>query len=470
MATVIRETVVTGTARCRPGAGVRPAGDGRGRRGARRAFLAAAEHHEDGIAWRLAAVLRCVHSHQNAFDGWITTATVGAQAATRLGDLVGVAETHDSLGKAYFQSMRLTEAEAAHRVALDTRRDLGDLPGQVVSPNALGLLELRRRRLTDAGTCFRRAADVAEGLGDQQRQALIRGNIAETFTERREHVEAVDLLEGILPVLRATGDRAYAGNALFLLVRAHRGTGRPDRARLAVDEAPSIADGDGNDVWRAYWLIESTAVHLAAGRPAEALREGQRAAALHRRPGDRNRQATALDVTGPAHQDLGHQEEAVPFHRRAADAHRAVGDRWHQANAPDNLARALERSGGPRAPAGLSGRPCSRWETSTTRRRRRCVTGSWRGRTPVTSRAAGLLPAAGRPAPGPGGCRDCCRCRWRWGVHGSGADPTIQIGPSPHSARMPAAGSRLVRTSRILRSSSRATGASRLPKNRKART
>ncbi|WP_432993181.1 NB-ARC domain-containing protein [Dactylosporangium sp. CA-233914] len=90
------------------------------------ATRAAAEANLHGTAWRLAAVLRGIYMHQNTFEDWLTTSRIGVDSAAQDSDQSGQAEALESLGRAYFQSRRLDEAEANHRAALAIRQRLGN--------------------------------------------------------------------------------------------------------------------------------------------------------------------------------------------------------------------------------------------------------------------------------------------------------------------------------------------------------
>jgi tetratricopeptide (TPR) repeat protein len=305
----------------------------------------AAGHGEHGNAWRLAAVLRAIQMHENAFEDWIATAQIGADSAARLDDPAGVAEALESLGKAHFQARRLESSEAHHRGALDIRRELGDRFGEGVSINALGLLELRRRHLDTSAAHFRHGARIFTTLGERRWAALLHGNLAETLCERGDFDAARDLLHEVLPVLRELGDRFGEGNGLFLLAWAHRGAGRLDQAGAAVHDALQIATADDNRMRQAHWLAELTRIQLAQGRPGDALVSSQQAAVIQRRLGDRSREATAIDLAGQAYQQLERPDEAADFHRRAASVHRDLADRWQLAGALDHLATALDSTG-----------------------------------------------------------------------------------------------------------------------------
>lgn len=193
------------------------------------AVRTAADTGEHDTAWRLAATLRGLYMHQNAFDDWITTARIGIDSAARAGDRAGEAENLLGLGMALFQSRRLDEAEACHRQALEIRHELGDQFGKAVSVNALGLLSLRQRRLDEAVDHFRDGEHVFSELGERRWVALLRGNRAEALCERGDFLEAILLAQEALAVARELGDRFGTGDVLLRLAWGQRGLGGSPR-------------------------------------------------------------------------------------------------------------------------------------------------------------------------------------------------------------------------------------------------
>jgi tetratricopeptide (TPR) repeat protein len=304
----------------------------------------AAEAGLHSIAWRLSVVLRNIYANQNAFDAWLSTARIGVASAAGTGDRRGEAEALESLGKAYLQSVRLDEAERAHRAALAIRREIGDRLGEGVSINALGLLELRRRRLADASSYFRQSMAVFGELGDRRWVALVQANLAEAQCELTEYETALGALGEAVAVFREAGESRAEGQALFLLSRVHRELGHLSDARTSIEGALAIASDKQNQVWQAHWLVELAKVQRAEGQHGEALNSYRRAASIQRMLGDRSREAAALDGTGEAYQEMGRYADAVGFHRQAARIHRQFEDRWQLAVALHNLAAALERT------------------------------------------------------------------------------------------------------------------------------
>jgi tetratricopeptide (TPR) repeat protein len=311
------------------------------------ATRAAAEADLHGVAWRLAAVLRGIYVHQNAFDDWLTTSRIGVDAATRDGNQAGLAEALESVGKACFQSRRLDEADNSHRAALAIRRDLGDRFGEAKSINALGLIGLRRRQLSAARSYFDRSRVIFRDLGERRWEALLQTNLAEALCDLQQPRVAAEILHEALAVFRDLDDRFGVGNALFQFSRAQRGLGDLTGARAAIDEALTIADDDDNPVWQAHWLVELGAVQRGAGQPAEALISYQQAASIQRRLGDRSREAFAIEGAGQAYEQLDRIDEAVDFYRAAVHAHRDLDDRWNLARSLAHLAGAIAQQDSP---------------------------------------------------------------------------------------------------------------------------
>ncbi|MDA8371618.1 MAG: tetratricopeptide repeat protein [Nocardiopsaceae bacterium] len=311
------------------------------------ATRAAGENGLHQIAWQLAAVLRSVFMHQNAFEDWLATGHVGLAAARAARNRYGESEILESLGKAYFQARRLAEAEEHHRAALEIRREIGNRFGTAVSTNALGLLGLRRRRLDDSVAYFRQSLAIFHELDNPRWEALLSSNLGETLYELGHLHEAVDYLEQALAIQREIGDQAQEGNSLFFLSMAQRELEQTAEALRSIESALDIAHGAQNSVWLAHWSVEYARVLRATGRPDEALDPLHRAAVIQRRLGDQSRAAMALDCTGETYRELGQPDEAVKFHRQAAKAHRELGDLWHLAAALNNLASALTEEGRP---------------------------------------------------------------------------------------------------------------------------
>ncbi|MFD3974299.1 ATP-binding protein [Streptomyces cyaneofuscatus] len=305
---------------------------------------AAAEGRHE-VAWRIAALLRSVYVSRNPFQEWISVSTTGLASAGAIGDQRGQAEMRDSLGKAYLQSQRLSEAEPHHREALRLRRESADRYGEGIAVNALGLIEWRRRNLGGAEERFEEGREIFRGLADTRWEALLLSNLGMTRFDGLRLDAATEDLTAAVRLCQEAGDRAYEGNALFYLSMTQREQGDPDTALSTLRQALDISRTDRLTAWGAFWLLELARIQRALGEPGQALVSCQESALAQRQIGDRNREAAAYDCTGETYRDLGRFGEAAEFHRMAVTTYRAGGDRWALAHALVNLALALADAG-----------------------------------------------------------------------------------------------------------------------------
>jgi tetratricopeptide (TPR) repeat protein len=300
---------------------------------------------QPGTAWRIAAALRAAYAWHNFFEDWISTTRVGLNAARRCGDETGQALLHESLGMAFRQSDRLTEAAEHLDASLRLRRRTGDRLGEAWVLNLLAMVNQRRRFLREACdnliACLRIHDELRHDLSSQ----IPRVNLTVAYQALGRVEEARALAEQTRADAAAAGNRNVEFNTLVILAEIHAASGDAAAADRYAAEAAALAPGFDSDVTNGFLLLAQARVHLSLGRAAEALGDLQDAAALHRRLGDRGREAEAWDLTGAAYRRLERHEEAVPFHRQAATVFRELGDRWRTAVALDGLATALREAG-----------------------------------------------------------------------------------------------------------------------------
>ncbi|REK90105.1 hypothetical protein DY245_12065 [Streptomyces inhibens] len=318
----------------------------------RGSLLAAARTAEkaglDRLAWQLPALLRPLHARLNTFDEWFTMGEIGLRAARRQGDRTGQAELLTSLGKAYTQSHRLTEAAEHHEDALTLRRELGDRLGEGLALNAIGLIRLRARQLDAAETKFAESLALFQEIGSAQWrrwEPTLLANLATVSYEAGRLDEALDRIRQALAGHRERGDQGSEGNALHILSAIQRERGESQGALHSARNAVDIARRHRNRAWEGYWLLDLGKAQQAIGEADEALVSYQRSAVLHRQLGDRMREARAWHHTGEAYGQLRRFDDAAAFHRRAAATQRELNDPWQLAMALDGLATALHEAG-----------------------------------------------------------------------------------------------------------------------------
>lgn len=305
----------------------------------------AAEHGMDELAWRLAVVLRAVYMRFNTFNDWIATSEAGLRAARALGDRAATAGLLESLGMAHTQAHDVELGTSYHRRALEIRRQAGGRRGIGLSLNSLGLGLLRGHQLAAAESAFTESLEVFLDLADTQWPPVIRANLAEVIIGLGRSTEAESLIAAALTAFRERGDRGGEGNSLRLLSMARRRQGDPEGARMAAEQAVSLAQAHHNPMWEGYWLLELGAAQHLGGELDGALASFERAAALEHHLGDGTREAQARDGAGLVNAQRGDLTAAIGLHASAAEVFRSHKAAWLQATALAHLTLAQQAAG-----------------------------------------------------------------------------------------------------------------------------
>ncbi|MFJ6566036.1 ATP-binding protein [Streptomyces sp. NPDC091292] len=298
----------------------------------------------DRMAWQLPAVLRSVYASYNFFEDWLTTGSLGLEAARRCEDQEGQAVLLEVLGMFCRQSHRPTEAADHYQAALQIRRQASDRRSEAWVLNLLGTVFLDGHQVNEAYAHFNQSADLCRDIGPGELIAPT-ANLCVVSRQLGQLSEAIELGRWARSAYQDVGDRNGEANVLGSLCDVHLELGQLDPAASLVEESLAIALELDNRLMEGVALNRLGRVQLARGEVDEALVSYHRSATIHRRIGDRGREAEALDGTGVAYQVLRRGEEAVAFHRQAAATHRDLGDRWRTAVALDHLATALRETG-----------------------------------------------------------------------------------------------------------------------------
>lgn len=306
---------------------------------------AADRARRDEVTMLMPAVLYGMYNSRHPFDEWVTTTTLGLEAARRAGNTAVEAYLLHSLGKAYTQSQRYAQGLAAHLAALALRRAAADRPGEIDSLSSAALANKRLRHLDDALDQARAALALAAGIADPDREQFAMHILGWVLTDLEEYEEAARWVEASVSLARELHNTTAEVDVLVPAVQLRLGRGDLAEA-LAVSETALVMARELDDrVLTAQHLIDRGCVLTARGEPEEALIAFHEATLLQRQLGNRGREAEAVDGSGLAHQAAGRPAQAVPFHRSAAIVHRQLGDRWLLAVATANLARALTEAG-----------------------------------------------------------------------------------------------------------------------------
>ncbi|MGW2741236.1 AfsR/SARP family transcriptional regulator [Streptomyces sp. NPDC001450] len=181
---------------------------------------------------------------------------------TGVGDLVGRAGTHRSLGWTSEQQGDLAGALRHNRLALDLFRTAGHRPAQASVLNSVGwyhvLLGEHRQALAH---CFE-ALTLLQDLGDRYGQAATWDSIAYAYHHLGRHPHALLGYRNALTLYRALGVPYPEADTLTRVGETHLATGDRDSARAAWEQALTLLTAlghpdadrvrarlDGRDAW-----------------------------------------------------------------------------------------------------------------------------------------------------------------------------------------------------------------------------
>ena len=299
----------------------------------------------DQLTWQLPAALHGLNVAHNPLDDWKQMATLGVDAARRLGDRRAQALLHESLGIAHTASGRLEQAADQHRMALALRSELADHLGKAASTHNLGLVRLQRRELGQALAGFEETLDFSHRPGNEAWRAPALCCLAYVYAEAGDLEPATRLAEQSLTELSHQSAAAYLQvDPLLLLARIHREASRYDQASTHLDQAAAVVEQLDHTTLEHAVLLERAELARASGQHERALGLYWQYQNQQRSVGDPTRQALAYDGTGLSLQALGRLEEAIEFHLAAALLNRHPLSPWQLATTLVHLAEAFEQT------------------------------------------------------------------------------------------------------------------------------
>jgi tetratricopeptide (TPR) repeat protein len=302
----------------------------------------------DQLAWQLPAALHGLHVARNPIEDWIEMATLGVDAARRLGDQRAEALLQESLGIAHKAAGRLDQAADHHHAALTLRNELGDRAGTAASVHRLGLIYLQRRDLEQARASFEQTLDFARQPGNEAWTVPALCCLAYVHADAGDLPSAARLAEQSLTEL-AQAHRPAASylqvDPLLLLARIERESGRFEQAEARVAQAAAVVDPLDHPALEHAVLLERAQLAHAIGQREQALELYWRFVNLQRAAGDPAHQASAFDGIALTLRALGRLDEAIEFHQAAVLLNRRPLRPWPLATALAHLADALAETG-----------------------------------------------------------------------------------------------------------------------------
>jgi len=230
---------------------------------------------------------------------WLDAERVSLLAVTRMAADVGRDHAAKNLPQlmAYYLDFRggFDDLLAAATIGLEAARRLGDRAAEGEALNSLGGALIGLGRYDEALTRYQDAAAVFRQAHNPRAEAESSANLAVALTGLGRYDEALTAYQDALAVLRVTGDQQVAGAALNNLGIALGVLQRYDEARAAYQDAVAIFRDVGDRHGLAMTLGNLGNVLQSLERPADAISIYQEAAGIFRETGDRPREEAALE-------------------------------------------------------------------------------------------------------------------------------------------------------------------------------
>jgi DNA-binding SARP family transcriptional activator/tetratricopeptide (TPR) repeat protein len=256
-----------------------------------RTNLLAAQHQAievglDTLAWQMAVSLWDFYFLRSYWVDWIDTHELALPAARRGGDRTGEAGVLTSLGHAYLEAGRFTDAVSVITAALECWREIPDQWGEGITLHLLASTIMRLGRLAEAEHLF----DQALRVHDQ------------------------------------TGNRWGAAWSLATQGTLYRAIGAHQRALDSAQRARVLWHDLGDQYGETFVLNDLGDIFLQLRQFDQAGESYRDAVALSRQIGNRWGEATGLAGVGDTAQQTGHDEVARESWRRALVIFERIGD------------------------------------------------------------------------------------------------------------------------------------------------
>jgi DNA-binding SARP family transcriptional activator/tetratricopeptide (TPR) repeat protein len=234
------------------------------------------------LAVRLVAALYRPLANRGQWRVRVTLHQRAAEAAARVGDQQGEAQSLEDLGTVYGQIGRPAESIAYNERALVIWRKIGDQRGEAGCLVGLGITYRQMGRFDEAVECLREGLAVSEIAGYGLAEASVLNQLGLTY-QGMGRLPAAFVHHGrSIAKCQEIGDRRGEALALANLAWAHQRSGRPDQAFGPHRESLAIFRDLGDRYNEAEQLWGLGRCHHAIGEHARARSHWRQSIALLR--------------------------------------------------------------------------------------------------------------------------------------------------------------------------------------------
>ena len=232
-------------------------------------ILAVVEHAAaagfDAHAWKLAWVVAYFVERRGHWEQWAAAQHTALASARRLGDRVGQAHAHRSLGRVHVHLDRVAEAIVHLRHAQRLFREGGDTAGEARVHFDLCWIDSRRGEHRTSLAHAERAFELFRDIGHRSGQARALNNIAWGHNLCGDHEQALAAAERALRLNEEIADRFSDADTWDVLGHANRGLGRHEESVACYERAAGLYRELGHRWAEAETLAHLGDAHRAAG-------------------------------------------------------------------------------------------------------------------------------------------------------------------------------------------------------------
>ena len=182
---------------------------------------------------------------------------------------------------------------------------------------------------------YRRALDMLDPATQQATIMPLRFNFAITLRRAQRPAEALDILDPILPLLRAPGMESRLASLLSLMGGLNLELDNREQALQLFEESLALHQTFDNPAERSALLRELTRLYRQDGDLARSALLGEESLALARRSADEQSIIHSLNYLVETREALGDFEQALIYHREMAERSTALLNRQLESRLAD---------------------------------------------------------------------------------------------------------------------------------------